>query len=200
MAAVLFLPVAFPLLFGYAVEAVRSSQSRPQDPPPGWRLSWRLVRDGLWTALLLALLTAPFAIAFWPLAQVLYRGRQVISSQDAFIDRLFALAAAGMLLALPWGLVLLLFVPANVARFAASGRAGQLFNAAGALRLARAQFGTWNLALATVVTGWALGLAAGGLLCVGIIPGAFYAILVSAHASARLQPAPSGPAADPPAG
>jgi hypothetical protein len=194
------MPVAFPLLFGYAVEAVRSSQSRPQDPPPGWSVSWRLVSDGLWTALLLALLTAPFAAAFWPLAQLLYRGRQVLSSQDAFIDRLYALAGAGLLLALPWGLLLLLFVPAGVARFASSGRAGQLFDPAGALRLARARFASWNLALATVVTGWALGLAAGGLLCVGLIPGAFYAILVSAHATARLQPAPSGPAADPPPG
>ena len=38
-----------------------------------------------------------------------------------------------------------------------------------------------------IVTGWVLGVACIGLLCVGILPGVFYAILVSAHASATLQ-------------
>jgi hypothetical protein len=179
---------------------VRSSQLCPQDPPPGWRLSARLLSDGLWTALLLALLSAPFAAGFWPLEQLLFAGGTVISSQDAFIDRMYALAGAGLILALPWGLVLLLVVPANLARFAASGRAVQLFDPAGPLRVAGAGFITWNLALASIVTAWTIGLAAGGLLCVGLIPGAFYAILVSAHATARLQPAPPGPPADPPPG
>jgi hypothetical protein len=51
----------------------------------------------------------------------------------------------------------------------------------------RRDFTTWNLAAAAMVTGWAIGLACVGLLCLGIVPGVFYAILVSAHASAALQ-------------
>jgi hypothetical protein len=184
------------------VDAVRSSQRRPQAGPPGWRLSRRLIADGLWTALLLAVLSAPFAAAYWPFSLLLYRfaARSALSSHDAFFDRTYALAAAAVLLALPWGLAMLLVVPANLARFAASGKARHLFDPAAGLRLARRNFIGWNLALATIVTGWSVGLAAGGLLCVGVVPGAFYAILVSAHATARLGPAPSGPAADPPAG
>jgi hypothetical protein len=54
------------------------------------------------------------------------------------------------------------------------------------MRAVSRDFATWNLAAAAIVTGWALGLAAIGLLCVGLVPGVFYAILVSAHASAAL--------------
>jgi hypothetical protein len=39
---------------------------------------------------------------------------------------------------------------------------------------------------AAIVTGWLVGLACAGLLCIGIVPGIFYAILVSAHATAAL--------------
>jgi len=42
-----------------------------------------------------------------------------------------------------------------------------------------------------MVTAWVVALACVGLLCVGLLPGAFYAILVSAHASASLQ-SPTG--------
>jgi hypothetical protein len=77
-------------------------------------------------------------------------------------------------------------MPQATARFAASGRARDLFDFATALRRVRLDFATWNLAAAGIVTGWAVGIACVGLLCAGIVPGIFYAILVSAHASAAL--------------
>jgi hypothetical protein len=39
-----------------------------------------------------------------------------------------------------------------------------------------------------MVTAWLVGLLGGALCCVGVLPGVFYAILVSAHASAALAP------------
>lgn len=144
--------------------------------------------DGLWTALLVGLITAPFAAAFWPLSLKFYSARSVISSSDAFLDRAYALLLATTLLALLWGLAMLLLVPAALACYAASGRPRDLFDPARALRLARERFATWNLAVATIVTAWALGLAAAGLACLGVVPGVFYAILVSAHAISRIDP------------
>jgi hypothetical protein len=60
------------------------------------------------------------------------------------------------------------------------------------VRGVRRDFATWNIAAAAIVTGWAAGLACAGLLCVGLVPGVFYAILVSAHAAAALQGTGSG--------
>src|SRR6267142_2078528 len=87
LVAVLLLPIAFIPLLGYAIAATRAAETDDAAGPPSWKLSFRLLSDGFWTA---------------------------------------------------------------------------------------------------IVTGWALGLAAVGLLCVGLVPGVFYAILVSAHASAAL--------------
>jgi len=93
---------------------------------------------------------------------------------------------AFFVLALPWGLVVLLVMPHATAAFAASGRPGDLFNFASSIRRVRSDFPTWNAVVAAIVTAWAIGLACAGLLCVGIVPGIFYAILVSAHAAAAL--------------
>jgi hypothetical protein len=62
-----------------------------------------------------------------------------------------------------------------------------MFNFPKAVRGVVRDFATWNLAAAAIVTAWALGLACVGLLCIGIVPGVLYAILVSAHASAALR-------------
>jgi len=77
-------------------------------------------------------------------------------------------------------------MPHATARFALTARWDDLFDFVQSIRAVSRDFATWNLAAAAIVTGWALGLAGVGLLCLGLIPGVFYAILVSAHASAAL--------------
>jgi hypothetical protein len=106
---------------------------------------------------------------------------------DVPVAQLYAHTVALFLLALPWGLLLLIHVPHATARFAHSGRGVDLFDLPASIGAVRRDFTTWNLAAAAMVTGWAIGLAGVGLLCLGIVPGVFYAILVSAHASAALQ-------------
>jgi hypothetical protein len=61
-----------------------------------------------------------------------------------------------------------------------------MFDYPGAIRGVFRDFATWNLSAAAIVTAWAVGLACAGLLCLGVVPGIFYAILVSAYASAAL--------------
>jgi hypothetical protein len=183
--AVLLLPIAFIPLLGYAIAATRAAETNPAAGPPGWKLSFRLWSDGFWTALLIALLTAPFALALNPLAGFLF-DRQIGHVTDSAQSQLYAHVIAAFILALPWGLLLLLLMPHATARFAHTGSPTHLFDFSSALRGVVRDFATWNLAAAAIVTGWALGLAAVGLLCAGLIPGVFYAILVSAHASAAL--------------
>jgi len=77
-------------------------------------------------------------------------------------------------------------MPHATARFARTGTPTDLFNLPESIRGVARDFATWNLAAAAIVTAWAIGLACAGLLCVGLVPGVFYAILVSAHASAAL--------------
>ena len=164
--AVLLLPVAFIPLLGYAVAAVRAGES-----PPRWTFSQRLLTDGFWTALAVALTMLPFAAAFVALSRLL--------GGVALVIAFFALA-------LPWGLIALLLLPHGTAEFARSGNPRALFDAGASLRGVRRDFASWNVVAAAVVTAWAVGLACVGLLCVGIVPGIFYAILVSAHATAAL--------------
>jgi len=172
---VLLLPAAFIPLLGYSIAATRSAEQDPAQGPPPWRLSARLIVDGFWTATVLLVLSSPFVLALNALANVMPL------QQD------YAHIGAAFLLALPWGLLLLLLMPHATSRFAASGHPRDLFDFPAALRGVRRDFPTWNLAAAATVTAWAIGVACVGLLCVGILPGVFYAILVSAHASATLK-------------
>jgi hypothetical protein len=181
---VLVWPLTFVPLLGYAIAALRTSARKPGAPPPPWRLDRRLLIDGAWTALVVGLITLPFAAAWWPLSSALL-GR-VSHTGVSFFDRVYALLAAGLLLALPWGVALLLQMPGASARFATSGRARDLFDLAASLRGVRRRYGTWNLAVVGIVTAWIAGFLASALCCVGLLPGVFYAILVSAHASAAL--------------
>jgi hypothetical protein len=189
---VLLWPLSFIALLGYATAAIRASAADPVAAPPAWRLENRLFREGAWTALALAFFSAPFAAAWWPLASAL-AGR-VTATGVPFLDRAYGVLAASMALALPWGLVLLVQLPSASARFAIGGRARDLFDVGASLRTIRDRYGVWNLAVAAIVSAWVGGLLVGSLCCVGVLPGAFYAILVSAHASAALAPT------DPPAG
>lgn len=165
---VIGLPILFIPLLGYSIAATRASE------PPPWSISRRLLSDGFWTALVIALTALPFAVAFLLLRPL----------RDGAVGAVVVLAA----LLLVWGFVALLFLPHATAAFAASGRPADLFDFAASLRQVRAHVATWNVVVAAIVSGWAIGLACVALLCVGIVPGVFYAILVSAHAAAALHP------------
>lgn len=171
--AILFWPVLFIPLAGYAIAATRSAAGTP----PSWALTWRLLTDGFWESLAIAITLAPFALAFFAASRT-FGG--------------FGLLILFFGLLLLWGLVALLLLPHATAAFASSGRPGDLFDVVASLRGVRHDFATWNVAVAAIVTGWAIGLACVALLCVGLVPGIFYAILVSAHATAALaDPHPS---------
>jgi len=185
LVTVLLLPIAFVPLLGYAIAATREAEGRPATGPPRWELSGRLISDGVWTTAIVVLFTAPFLLLLNPLAGWLFDAH-LFSGSDAPVSRLYAHAVAFFALALPWGLLLLIHMPHATARFAASGSARDLFDLPASVRAVRRDFATWNLAAAAIVTGWAIGLACVGLICLGLVPGVFYAILVSAHASAAL--------------
>jgi hypothetical protein len=166
-ACVIGLPILFIPLLGYSVAATRASE------PPPWSISWRLLSDGFWTSLVISLTALPFVVAFLLLRPL----------RDGAVGVVIVAAA----LLLVWGLVALLFLPHAAAAFAASGRPADLFDFSASLRGVRADVATWNVVVAAIVSGWAIGLACVALLCVGIVPGVFYAILVSAHATAALR-------------
>ncbi len=186
----LFLPITFILLLGYAIAATRGAEDDPTQPPPPWKLSARLITDGFWTAVVLLLLSAPFGLALNPLAST-FR-----------VSQTYAHVAAALLLALPWGFLLLLLMPHGTSLFAASGRPRVLFDFRARLREVKRDFPAWNLVAAAIVTAWVMAVACVGLFCVGLFPGIFYAILVSAHASATLHPTPASSASgkNPPTG
>ncbi|HEX9099892.1 MAG TPA: DUF4013 domain-containing protein [Candidatus Dormibacteraeota bacterium] len=186
----LLMPITFIPLLGYSVEATRRAEDDPTQPPPPWRLSSRLISDGFWIAVVVVLVSAPFAVVLNPLANTIH------------LAQAYAHIAAAFVLALPWGLVLLLVMPHGTSSFAATGRPRDLFDFPAALRKVKRDFPTWNLVAAAIVTAWIIAVACVGLICVGLFPGIFYAILVSAYASATLHPTNasgiSGP--HPPAG
>jgi Protein of unknown function (DUF4013) len=190
----LFLPITFILLLGYAIAATRGAEDDPTQAPPPWRLSARLITDGFWTALVLLLLSAPFAVALNPLADAIGPRLWLANYVQ---PQAFAHIVAVLLLALPWGFLLLLLMPHGTSRFAATGRPRDLFDFPASLREVEHDFPTWNLAAAAIVTAWVIAVACVGLLCVGLFPGIFYAILVSAYACANLHP-PGASSTDPP--
>ncbi len=174
---VLLLPALFIPLLGYAIAATRAAEHDPHQAPPPVRISIRLLVDGFWASVVVVVTWLPFALALNPLAAAL--GAHTHGDP-------FAHVLALLVLALPWGILALLLLPHATAAFAASGEPRDLFNAAAALRGVRRDFMTWNVCAAAMVTAWAIGIACVGLLCVGIVPGVFYAILVGAHAAAAL--------------
>ena len=182
MTAILFLPLTFVLVLGYAVAAVRAAGERPgQGPPP-----WRLYPGGNWVALALLLLTAPFVLVGLLISNALHIAA-LWQSNGTLLD-VESFTAAVLILALPWGIVVLVLMPHATARYAATHRARDLFDFASSLRSVRRDFAAWNVTVAAIVTAWAIGLACAALFCVGVVPGVFYAILVSAHATAAVCP------------
>lgn len=172
---VLLSPILFVPLLGYAIAATRAAEEDPSQGAPEWNLSRRLIFDGVWTSLAILITLLPFAAAWNSLASVLPVNNAVLAHAIAFF-----------VLALPWGLLVLLLMPHATAAFAATGRPHDLFDVGAALRGVRNDFATWNTAAAAMVTAWAVGFACVGLVCLGLVPGTFYAILVSAHAAAAL--------------
>ena len=178
---VLLLPVLFIPLLGYAVAATRSAELDPRGPPPPWRISARLLSAGAWTSLALALTAVPFLVLWSALSSI--AGRNLYAQVVVFFLLLFF-----------WGVVALVVFPHATASFAATAARHDLFDVRGAVRAVRRDLATWNVVVAAIVTGWAIGIACVGLLCVGVLPGVFYAILVSAHAAAALHgPTSQGP-------
>ena len=173
---------AIPLL-GYSVAAARSVAVDGDAALPAWRLDLRLLRDGALLLVLLVVLTAPFGAAVWAASA---RLASALPVSDALLARGYGVLGAGAPLALLWALLTLIVVPPGIRRYVRSGRAADLFDVPASLRLLRGGFWAWNLAGVPIVTAWAiaaLAVCAGGL---GAPFAAFYAILVSAHASASL--------------
>ncbi len=193
LVVVLLLPVGFIPLLGYAVAATRAAAKAPSDGPPPWQEMGRLLADGLSVALAIALVTFPFALAASLLSAPLSSPALWHSTEPLLHVEGWTLAI--LIAALPWGIVLLLLMPHATARFAATRRVRHLFDFAASVRSVRHDFASWNIAVAAIVTAWALGLACVGLLCIGLVPGFFYAILVSAHATATLHPEGEDPSA-----
>jgi hypothetical protein len=190
MLLVLLLPITFIPLLGHAVAATRAGS----DPaPPPFRLTGPLLADGFWVAVAILLLSAPFALLLVPLSSAL--ASPALWHSTGAVLLVEARVSAALILALPWGIVMLLLMPHSTARFADSGRPQDLFDFTTTIRSVRRDFATWNVAIAAIVTGWAVGLACVALLCAGAVPGIFYAILVSAHATASLQPQSAHPSA-----
>jgi Protein of unknown function (DUF4013) len=181
---VLLFPLGAVPLLGYAVAVVRSSAADPEAGPPPWRPLPRLLADGFLLAVLIAVLTAPFLFLAGALAAPL--GALLAGVGDPFLRSGLAVVIGLALAALPWGILLLVLMPPATARFAGSGELADLLDLPAAARTVRHRFPAWNLVVVAIVTAWAIGLAGLGLALVGVVPGIFYAILVSAHATATL--------------
>lgn len=175
-------PIGVIPLLGYAIAATRALIAGDQ-ALPRWRLDARLLVDGVLLLLLLVALTAPFALviagASAPISLVLPVG-------SPFLARAYAALAVGFPLAIAWAFAALVVVPAGVARYAASGRARDLFDVGASLHILRPRFVEWNLAGVPIVTAWAVAVLAVPAGAIGAPFAAFYAILVSAHASSTL--------------
>jgi len=193
MVMVLLAPFAFIPLLGYAVHATRSAAGASSAGPPPWRLSARLLADGVLMSAVLVVTTAPFAILLFPLAGAFHNPN--LWRADGTLLDVEAYVTAAFIVALPWGALLLLLMPHATVRFAVTQKAGHLFDFGSSIRSVRREFAAWNVAIAAIVTAWAVGLACVALLCIGAFPGVFYAILVSAHAAATLHPEGENPSA-----
>jgi len=180
------LPVSFVVVFGYTVGCIRVAAADAAAGPPGWRVRRRLLSDGAWSGLQAAVLTLPFVTLAWLASGEL--GQAWHPTGDRFVDSANALVVAVAAVALPWGVLMLTAVPPTVARFAMSGRPADLASLTAVVQAIRGRFADWNLVIVTITTSWLLAAAGLAVALIGVVPGAYYAILVSAHACAALSP------------
>lgn len=144
-----------------------------------------MLREGLLLAAALAVLTAPFALLAVLLAGVagpIFTRPGADPLVAAGLAWVVAVAAA----AFPWGILLLVLMPAATVRFARTGSFRDLLDLPASLRVVRRRFGDWNLVVVAIVTAWAIGFCGLGLGLVGVFPGLVFALLVSSHAAATL--------------
>ena len=181
---VVLLPLGLVPLLGYTVAIVRSAAVDPEAGPPPWRPLPRLLAEGLSVALLIALLTVPFALL--AAALTIPAGLLLAGIGDPFLRGGLATVVASAVAALPWGILLLVLMPPATARLARTGSYYELVDVAAAVRTVRRRFPDWNLVVVAIVTAWAIGLSGLGLALIGVVPGVLYAMLVSAHATASL--------------
>jgi hypothetical protein len=181
---VVLLPLGLVPLLGYTVAVVRSATADPEAGPPPWRPLPRLLAEGLLVALVIALLTVPFA--FLAAALTAPAGLALTGVGDPFLRGALGMVIAAAVAALPWGILLLVLMPPATARLARTGSYRDLVDLPAALRIVRRRFPAWNLVVVAIVTAWAIGLSGLGLALVGVVPGVLYAMLVSAHATASL--------------
>jgi hypothetical protein len=178
------LPLGVVPLLGYSVAVVRSAAADPEAGPPPWRPLPRLLAEGLLLALVIILLSLPFAL----LTSLLTVPAGLLFTRvgDPFLRDGLRLVIAAAVAALPWGILLLVLMPPATARFAQSGVYADLIDLPSAVRTVRRCFPAWNLVVVAIVTAWAIGLSGLGLALIGVVPGILYALLVSAHATASL--------------
>ena len=184
---VLLFPVGLVILLGHSVNVTRSARAGG-DRMPGLRLTRRGALEGAAVTGLGLLLTAPFAVALVPLQAHLLPALARGGLGAGGLQQPVAVVIAAGLLSLPWALTMLALVPTGVAALARSGQIADLFAVTSSLRTVRTRFPVWNVVTAAIVSAWLLGLAAVAACGVGALPGVLYAILVSAHASAALEP------------
>jgi hypothetical protein len=182
---VALLPLLFIPLLGYAIQATRAAEIDPSQGPPPWRPSVSLVLAGVWVSLAISLSAIPFLFFLNPLSNLMFDA-DIGNFHDPAVTDFAAHVLAFLLLALPWGLLLLLVMPHATARFAATYEIHDFIDVSASIRGVARDFATWNVVAAAIVTAWIVGLACAGLFCIGIVPGIFYAILVSAHATSAL--------------
>jgi hypothetical protein len=180
----LLLPLGVVPLLGYAVAVTRSAAADPAAGPPPWRPLSRLLGEGFLVAIVIGVLTAPF---LWLAASLVGPLSGLLAGvADPFLRAGLAWVIGCAAAALPWGILLLVLIPPATARFARSGAIRDLLDLPAAVRTVKRRFTEWNLVVVAIVTAWAIGFSGLGLALLGVVPGAFYAILVSAHATATL--------------
>jgi hypothetical protein len=188
MLCMLVLPLGLVPLLGYTARAIRVSASDPDLGPPSMRLDRRLLSDGLRLLLAMLLLALPFLLAARAVYSIVKGSGVFVGSGDPFVDAVYSGTATAFLLLLPWALAFLVLGPPNIAAFAITGRLRDLLDPVAAGRRVRLALADWNLVTVVVVTGWTIAILGAAGFCVGVIPAAVYAMLVTAHATSVLAP------------
>ncbi|HEX6547851.1 MAG TPA: DUF4013 domain-containing protein [Candidatus Dormibacteraeota bacterium] len=174
---VLAWPLSFPILLGYALAATRAAAADPRAAPPPLAVTRRTLAEGTLLGLAIAIVSVPFVAMLLAIA---------VSAERLALPEPYLLVGGACLASLGWAMLALLLLPPNAAVFARTGRARDLLDPVAAGRRVRSRFVVWNVATVVMVTAWLIALASACLCCIGFLPGAFYAMLVSAHAAGSL--------------